>query len=47
MDVGRICAGHQVIGGVLRVAGPRILVATVAGMVANGLSAEEITAEYP
>jgi uncharacterized protein (DUF433 family) len=46
MDLGRICAGHQVMGGVpaWRNAHP---VATVVGLVASRLSAEEITAEYP
>jgi uncharacterized protein (DUF433 family) len=45
MNLGRICAGHQAIGGVPRVARTRIPVATVVRLVASGLSAEEITAE--
>jgi uncharacterized protein (DUF433 family) len=34
-------------GGVPCVAGTRIPVATVVGLVANGLAADEILAEYP
>jgi uncharacterized protein (DUF433 family) len=47
MDVARISVDHRIMGGVPCVAGTRIPVATVVGLVANGLSAEEITAEYP
>ncbi len=47
MDLGRITVDHQIMGGVPCVAGTRIPVATVVGLVANGLTAEEIIAEYP
>ena len=46
MDLGRITVDHQIMGGVPCVAGTRIPVATVVGLVANGLSTEEIIAEY-
>jgi uncharacterized protein (DUF433 family) len=47
MDVGRISVDHRIMGGVPCVAGTRIPVATVVGLVANGLSAGDIVAEYP
>ena len=47
MDLGRISVNHRVMGGVPCVTGTRIPVATVVGLVANGLVAGEITAEYP
>ena len=47
MDLRRISVDHRVMGGVPCVTGTRIPVATVVGLVANGLSTEEITAEYP
>jgi uncharacterized protein (DUF433 family) len=47
MDLGRITVDHQIMGGVPCVAGTRIPVATVVGLVANGLTTEEIIAEYP
>jgi uncharacterized protein (DUF433 family) len=47
MDLGRISVDHRVMGGVPCVTGTRIPVATIVGLVATGLSAEEITAEYP
>jgi len=47
MDLGRISVDHRVMGGVPCVAGTRIPVATVVGLVAYGLGAEEITVEYP
>jgi len=47
MDLGRIVVDHQIMGGVPCVAGTRIPVATVAGLVASGLTADEIVAEYP
>ena len=43
----RITVDHQIMGGVPCVAGTRIPVATVVGLVANGLTAEEIIAECP
>lgn len=47
MDLERISVDHRIMGGVPCVAGTRIPVATVVGLVANGLSAEEIIVEYP
>lgn len=47
MDVTRISVDHTIMGGRPCVAGTRIAVATVVGLVANGLSVEEIRAEYP
>jgi uncharacterized protein (DUF433 family) len=47
MDLGRISVDHRIMGGVPCVAGTRIPVATVVGLVANGLAADEIMAEYP
>ena len=47
MDLGRITVNHQIMGGVPCVVGTRIPVATVVGLVANGLTTGEIIAEYP
>ncbi len=47
MDLGRIIVDHRIMGGVPCVAGTRIPVATVVGLVANGLTADQILAEYP
>ena len=47
MDLGRISVDHRIMGGVPCVAGTRIPVATVVGLVANGLTAQEIVAGYP
>lgn len=47
MDLGRISVDHRIMGGVPCVAGTRIPVATVVGLVANGLTADQILAEYP
>jgi uncharacterized protein (DUF433 family) len=47
VDVERISVDHRIMGGVPCVAGTRIPVATVVGLVANGLSADDIVAEYP
>ena len=47
MDFDRISIDHRIMGGVPCVAGTRIPVATVVGMFANGLTAEENMAEYP
>jgi uncharacterized protein (DUF433 family) len=47
MDVERISVDHRIMGGVPCVAGTRVPVATVVGLVADGLGAEEIVAEYP
>jgi uncharacterized protein (DUF433 family) len=46
VGLGRITVDHQIMGGVPCVAGTRIPVATVVGLVANGLTTEEIIAEY-
>jgi len=43
----RITLDQQVMGGVPCVTGTRIPVATVVGLVANGLTTGEIVAEYP
>jgi uncharacterized protein (DUF433 family) len=47
MDLARITVDHRIMGGVPCVAGTRIPVATVVGLVANGLTIEEIVADYP
>jgi uncharacterized protein (DUF433 family) len=47
MDLGRISVDHRLMGGVPCVAGTRIPVATVVGLIANGLTADQILAEYP
>jgi uncharacterized protein (DUF433 family) len=47
MDLARITVDHRIMGGVPCVAGTRIPVATVVGLAANGLTIEEIVAEYP
>ena len=47
MDFDRISIDHRVMGGVPCVAGTRIPVATVVGMIANGLTTDQILAEYP
>ena len=47
MDLGRISVDHRIMGGVPCVAGTRIPVATVVGLVANGLTTDEIMADYP
>jgi len=47
MDLARVTADHQIMGGVPCVAGTRIPVATVVGLVASGITTGEIVAEYP
>lgn len=47
MNRRHISVDHTIMGGVPCVAGTRIPVATVVGLVANGLSVEEIRTEYP
>lgn len=47
MTFERITTDPDVIGGLLSIRGPRIPVAMVAAMVADGMSAEEIIAELP
>lgn len=47
MEFRRITADPQVMAGVPCIRGLRIPVATVVGMVADGMSTEEILASYP
>jgi uncharacterized protein (DUF433 family) len=47
MDLDRISADHRIMGGVPCVTGTRIPVATIIGLIANGLSTGQILAEYP
>ena len=47
MDLARITVDHQIMGGVPCVAGTRIPVTTVVGLIADGLTADEILTEYP
>jgi uncharacterized protein (DUF433 family) len=47
MELGRITVDHQIMGGVPCVTGTRIPVATVVGLVANGLTTGEIVTDYP
>src|SRR5260370_41714769 len=47
MGRGRIAVDHRIMGGVPCVAGTRTPVATVVGAVANGLTTDEVLAEYP
>ncbi len=47
MHFSRITAEPETMGGVPCIRGFRIPVATVVGMVANGMSVESILAEYP
>lgn len=43
----RISVDHQVMGGVPCIQGTRIPVTTVVGMVAEGMSTDEILSEFP
>jgi uncharacterized protein (DUF433 family) len=43
----RISVDHRIMGGVPCIRGTRIPVATVVGMVADGMSVEEILADFP
>jgi uncharacterized protein (DUF433 family) len=43
----RISVDHQIMGGVPCIAGTRIPVATVVGMVGDGMSVEQIVDDYP
>ena len=47
MNLARIRVDHQIMGGVACVAGTRIPVATVVGLVASGLTPPQIVEEYP
>ncbi|HEX2039787.1 MAG TPA: DUF433 domain-containing protein [Acidimicrobiales bacterium] len=43
----RISVDHRIMGGVPCIRGTRIPVATVVGMIAEGMSVEEIVADFP
>lgn len=47
MAFARIATDHRIMGGVPCIRGTRIPVATVVGMVADGMTPNEIVAEYP
>ena len=47
MAFDRVSIDHRVMGGVPCVRGTRIPVATVVGMVAEGMSTDEILADFP
>ena len=47
MGVDRIVVDHQIMGGVPCVQGTRIPVATIVGLLAQGLSNAEIRSDYP
>ncbi|GAB3199940.1 DUF433 domain-containing protein [Nocardioides hungaricus] len=47
MPESRIVADHRVMGSVPCIRGTRIPVATVVGLVAQGLSVDEILTDYP
>ena len=43
----RISVDHRIMGGVPCIRGTRIPVATVVGMVADGMTTEEVLADFP
>lgn len=47
MAADRIVVDHRIMGGVPCIQGTRIPVSTIVGMVAQGLTPDEIIAEYP
>lgn len=47
MYADRVVVDHRVMGGVPCINGTRIPVATIVGLVAEGMAAEQITTEYP
>jgi uncharacterized protein (DUF433 family) len=47
MAESRILADHRIMGGVPCIRGTRIPVATIVGLVAQGLTTEAIVADYP
>ena len=47
MDADRVVADHRIMGGVPCIAGTRIPVATIVGLIAEGRSADEMVTEYP
>lgn len=47
MDADRVVADHRIMGGVPCIAGTRIPVTTIVGLIAEGLSAEAVITEYP
>jgi uncharacterized protein (DUF433 family) len=46
-ELDRITTNHDILGGKASIRGMRISVALVVNLVANGMSTEEIIAEYP
>ncbi len=47
MAFDRVSVDHRIMGGIPCIRGTRIPVTTVVGMVAEGMTAEEILAEFP
>ena len=47
MPFERISVDHRIMGGVRCIRGTRIPVATVVGMVADGMTTDEILADFP
>lgn len=47
MKADRVVTDHRIMGGVPCIAGTRIPVATIVGLIAEGLSAGEVVTEYP
>jgi uncharacterized protein (DUF433 family) len=45
--IGRIVIDHRVMGGVPCIAGTRVPVATVLGLLGQGYSIDEVLADYP
>jgi uncharacterized protein (DUF433 family) len=47
MAADRVVTDHRVMGGVPCIAGTRIPVATIVGLIAEGLTPDDVVAEYP
>lgn len=47
MEADRVVIDHRIMGGVPCIAGTRIPVVTIVGLIAEGLTADGIIAEYP
>lgn len=47
MEIERVSVDHRVMGGVPCIRGTRIPVATVVGIVADGMTAAEVVSEFP
>ncbi|HXH58887.1 DUF433 domain-containing protein [Iamia sp.] len=47
MTPARVSVDHRIMDGVLCISGTRIPVATVVGLVADGLAAEDVVEQYP